>query len=162
MNSELENILLDEFCRAWDECYIGADEDGYFLEPEDPGLFNLMISLGHEEASRPIAGKSIANHVYHLVFATNIFIRRLLGDEGACKVDWNASWRERPLSYIEWDALKQELLAVRRNEISVIHEHCDIYDREYMKNFAGHFAHTAFHYGVIRVKFDELKKSNDC
>ena len=157
----MKELTLKEFLYALDECFDGEGKDGgIFLEPEDPGLFAIIAALNAEEASRPIAGMSIANNIYHLIFALDVFIKRINGDENAACVDWKTSWQERPLNEAEWERMKKDLARVREESVSAARDYNGRsagYDK-HLRLVMGLLTHTIFHLGIIRVKFDERLK----
>jgi len=154
--------VIEEFLYALDECFDGEGKDGgIFLEPEDPGLFSMLGALSAQEASRPIAGRSIANHVYHLIFAIDVFIKRVGAYTSALQVNWETSWHERHLSESEWEDMKKELARVREDAASAARraliDYIDYIDyAQHLRLVSGLLTHTVFHLGIIRVKFDEL------
>ena len=156
----MEGQTIEELLYALNECFDGEGrEGGIFLESDDAGLFFILDALNAKEASSPIAGMSIANHVYHLLFALDVFIKRVNGNKSALSVDWNASWRERSLNEVEWGRMKKELADLRAESVSAA-RNLNAYKNDYGKQLrfvVGLLTHTVFHLGIIRVKFDELK-----
>ena len=159
----MEEQTIKELLYALDECFDGEGADGgIFLEPDDPGLVFILNALDAEEASKPIAGTSIANHVYHLLFALDVFIKRAEESKNVLNVDWRASWQERPLDKAEWARMQNELAGLRGEAISAARIHNTRkagYDN-HLRLITGLLTHTVFHLGIIRVKFDMLKRSN--
>jgi len=144
--------LIEDLLYALDECFDGEGRDGgIFLEPEDPGLFSILDALSAEEASLQIGETSVANHVYHLIFAIDVFIGRVTGDAG--RVDWSASWRERPLNDAEWAGLKKDLAGRREKAVSLARERGARFPRLAL----GLLTHTVFHLGLVRMKSDALR-----
>ncbi|MCL2009727.1 MAG: hypothetical protein FWG71_04180 [Synergistaceae bacterium] len=145
--------MIEELLYALDECFGGEGKDGgIFLEPDDPGLFSILDALSAEEASRPAAGMSIANHVYHLNFAIDVFIKRVDGckkGENLPDIDWGASWQERSLNESEWAYMKKELARLKDEAVSKARD----YDK-HIRLVTGLLTHTVFHLGIIRVKYD--------
>jgi hypothetical protein len=155
----MKDRTIEELLYALTECFEGEGRDGgIFLESDDPGLFFILRALNAEEVSRPTAGMSIANHVYHLIFALNVFIKRIYGDENAISVDWRTSWRERRLDEAEWTRLKEELNDLREKAVSLAYTNVNgsCNDRD-LRLIIGLLAHTVFHLGIIRVKFDVIR-----
>jgi hypothetical protein len=152
---------VGELLYALAECFEGEGRDGgIFLEPDDPGLFPILRVLSAEEASRPTAGMSIANHVYHLIFALDVFIKRIGGNENenSFSADWKASWRERRLNEAEWTSLKDDLAGVREKAVSLGRGGADeTRGGENLRLILGLLTHTVFHLGIIRVKFDAIR-----
>ena len=146
----------EELVRMLDECFNGAGEWGAFLDEKADGMFPMLEALNGEEASRPTAGISIANHVHHVIFSIDTFMKRLSGDEKAFETDWNESWRERPLSDAGWRAMREDLLARWEKVRPIVRDHAS----EDFWMMLGLLAHTVFHLGAIRVKFDEIKAKN--
>jgi hypothetical protein len=145
---------------ALDEYFEGEGRDGgIFLESNDPGLISMLCTLDAEEASKPVAGMSIADHVYHLVFALDIFIGRIGGDKNAIHADWSWIWQGSLLDDAAWTRLKKELSDLREKTVSLtrndnLKETCEI---NRLRLIMGLLTHTVFHLGIIRVKFDAIK-----
>lgn len=153
---DLSDKSVDDLMRVLEECFDGPGDSGTFLNEDEPALFSMLKALSGEEASCPTAGMSVANHVHHVLFGNDVFLKRLSGDEAAFDTDWSASWKECPLSDAEWKAMQTRL--------------CDQWEKlkplareEAPRNFRlvlGLLWHTVFHHGIIRVKFDVLKNRN--
>jgi hypothetical protein len=157
----MKERTIEELLYALAECFEGEGKNGgIFLEPDDPGLFSILRALNAEEASRPAAGTSIANHVYHLIFALDVFIKRISGDEKAVHVDWSTSWRERRLNEGEWTRLKKDLASIQEKAVSLARGAGieEVIDDRNLRLILGLLTHTVFHLGIIRVKFDAIKK----
>ena len=56
-----------------EETFVGAGEFGAFLEPGPNGLLPLLVQLSAKDASRPVAGASIATHALHVAFSLEAF-----------------------------------------------------------------------------------------
>jgi hypothetical protein len=156
----MKERTIEELLYALDECFEGEGRGGgVFLESDDPGLISILCALSAEEASRPVAGMSIANHVYHLIFALEVFIKRINGDKDAIHIDWNASWRESLLNEAEWARLKKELTDLREKSVSLARgdDLCEVNGVDPLRLIVGLLTHSVFHLGVIRVKFDVIK-----
>jgi hypothetical protein len=156
---EMKERVIEELLYALDECFEGEGGDGgVFLEPEDPGLFSILRALSAEEASRPEAGTSIANHVYHLIFSLDVFIKRAAGDKDALRIDWSTSWRESPVDEAEWARLRKELAGIREKAVSLARGGlCEERASGRLRLICGLLTHTVFHLGIIRVKSDAIK-----
>jgi hypothetical protein len=163
----MKDRTIEELLYALAECFEGEGRDGgIFLEPDDPGLFSILHDLNAEEASRPTAGMSIANHVYHLIFALDVFVRRIGGDdEKALHIDWRTSWRESRLSEAEWTRLKKELADIYEKSekaVSLVSGSSgfdEVCSDKNLRLILGLLTHTVFHLGIIRVKFDAIKRN---
>jgi len=161
-----DKLAVDEILYALDECFDGEGKfGGIFLEPEDPGLISILAALDAKDASRPIAGMSIAANVYHLIFALNVFIKRIRAykaDKDASVVDWNESWQEHSLDEAEWERMKKDLASVREEATALARCYNVVneanYYEKYLRLVMGLLTHTVFHLGIVRVKFDELLK----
>jgi hypothetical protein len=157
----MRDRAIEELLYALDECFEGEGKaGGVFLESDDPGLFFILSALNAEEASRPVAGTFIASHVYHLIFALDVFARRISGDKSAIHVNWNVSWQENALNEAEWARLKKELSDIREKAVSLARS-VELRDEECgfnrLRLIFGLLTHTVFHLGMIRVKFDVIK-----
>jgi hypothetical protein len=156
MNCEFDERSIEELIYALRECFWGEGEDGgVFLESEEPGLFSILDALNADDASKPTAGTSIANHVHHLIFAMEVFIKRIAGNTDAFHIDWATSWQERSLDEVEWAKMKKDLAKWWEKALPLVREHS-----EKRRLTFGLLTHTVFHLGIIRVKFDVLKENS--
>jgi hypothetical protein len=177
VSDQIEARSIEDLLYALDECFDGEGaEGGVFLNEDEPGLFAMLNALDAERASEPTAGASVANHVCHLIFAIDVFVRRIGGKIGEKSdrpsvpprpfalnenadpfdVDWKMSWRERPVDAAGWEALKKDLADRRRDAESLAREH----GARHPRLVSALLTHTVFHLGIIRVKFDVLTDSN--
>jgi hypothetical protein len=153
----MKDRTIEELLCVLNECFEGEDSDGgVFLEAGDPGLFSMLHALDAEEASRSVAGMSIANHIYHLIFALDIFIQRISGNENATHVDWSTSWLEKSLNEPEWADLKKELTGLQEKTVSLVNA-CEVSCSTHLRLILGLLTHTVFHLGIVRMKFDLIK-----
>jgi hypothetical protein len=160
VDDKMKERTIEELLYALDECFKGEGRDGgVFLELDDPGLFSILRALNAEEASRPVAGMSIATHVFHLIFALDVFVKRIGGDKGAVPADWSASWRESLLNEAEWTCLKKELADLREKAVFSARgaNLCEARGVSHLRLILGLLTHTIFHLGIIRVKYDVIK-----
>jgi len=160
-----EELAIEEILYALNECFDGEGRSGgIFLEPEDPGLLSILAALNAEEASAPVAGTSIATHVYHLIYALCVFIKRINADKAdpnATPVDWSESWQEYPLNEAEWESMKKDLSNFREDATTLARYYNagePGYYEKHLRLVMGLLTHTVFHLGIIRVISDERLK----
>jgi hypothetical protein len=113
------------------------------------GLFGSLEHLSAADASRVIAGTSIAAHVHHTLFALHLSARWIRGEREPA--DWPSSWRVRTVDERAWtrelSALSEGFEALKA-EIAV-HWLDDV---EAVGAALGALAHAAYHLGAVRQK----------
>jgi hypothetical protein len=79
------------------------------------GLFGSLALLDATDASRAVAGTSIAAHVHHVAFAMRASADWIAGERAAR--DWDASWQVTTVDADAWallvERLRQEYLGLR-------------------------------------------------
>ncbi|MGE4292760.1 MAG: DinB family protein [Desulfovibrio sp.] len=149
------NMVTEQLLLVLHECLHGADESGAFLDPGDDGLFSLLAGLSAEEASRPVAGFSVATHAFHLATSFDVFLDWISGKRDIAP-DWDESWARSETDDEEWAALRHRLEQRGAVLEAAVAEHVPL-DTQSAWGAAGLLAHTAFHLGALRVKFDLLR-----
>jgi len=138
------------------ESFHGVDDHGAFLSLGPNGLLDLLRGLSAEEASIPISGDSIATHALHVSFSLDVYNEWIRGVRDA-EYDWDKSWEKHAVNSDEWDELLSRIDRQYTELEHVIREH-EGQDCEAVWGSIGALAHTAFHLGIIQVKFDELRQ----
>ena len=85
---------------------------GYVLNPNDPGLLQVLDRLSAAEASTIAsnAATSIAAHVDHVRYGISLFNRWSRGEKDPfSSADWTASWKRIAVSDEQWQELRQSL-----------------------------------------------------
>ena len=122
----------------------------YFTDqgPES-GLFGTLDKVTATEASRPVAGSSIAAQTCHVVFSLEAALCWIRGDRGPR--DWNESWRIQTVDDAAWARLKSELRE-RYQELRDAMTRHTTDDLISLGVAVGSPAHVAYHLGAIRQK----------
>lgn len=151
-----ESASTERLLQVLEECFLGAETNGAFLDPGPNGLLDLMRSLTADEASRPVAGPSIASHALHVAFSLDAFIEWIEGERDK-SYDWVESWATAEVDEVQWrEAL--ERMERRHEDLRAAIERHAPEDPEAAWAAAGVLAHTAFHLGAMQVKKDALAK----
>ena len=115
-------------------------------------LFDTLAGVTAPKASLRASDKtaSIAAHVRHVVFYTQVLQRSTRGEEVG-KVDWREIWEtDRPVTPDEWTAIVQALKTEWAN-IRRLHAEPATWEREDAHGeFMAIAIHTAYHLGAIR------------
>lgn len=125
-------------------------ENGWMLNPKDPGLFASLDKLSAAQASAiPAAGgSSVAAHVDHLRYGFELLNRRSRGEQPFADADYSASWKRSTVTEAEWAARRDAL----RNEANTWRDALkprEMTDRE-LTGIISSVAHLAYHLGAIR------------
>ena len=112
------------------------------------GLHGTLESMTSDQASRVIAGSSIAAHTEHLRWAIAMVNDYFRGVEPAS--DWSESWLVRSVDEASWRELRDDLKQQGDTLLKNI-ESSHSWDEESAVNGAlASLAHTAYHLGVLR------------
>ena len=145
--------LLQSLQVVFDELTYGsAPDNGWVLNPKDPGLLQSLDQLSSEQASAMPGngGASIAAHVDHLRYGLELLNRWNRGEDPFATADFVASWKRTTVSNREWSerraALAREIEAWRK----ALNNPRDIEDATTQNGIVGSVAHLAYHLGAIR------------
>ncbi|THB66470.1 MAG: hypothetical protein D6E12_10485 [Desulfovibrio sp.] len=147
--------IVEELLRIFDECFLGADKAGAFLEPGPNGLLGLLEQLSAEQASQPAAGASVAAHARHVAFSLNAFHEWIQGKRDIT-YDWKRSWQQHIVDDDQWRQLQKEIRGHHDALKTAITTNAPV-DAKSAWGAVGVLTHTAYHLGAIQVKFDELR-----
>jgi hypothetical protein len=141
-----QDVVIGQLLSVLVEALDGPGQWAYFA---DDGLTGTLITISAADASRPVAGSSIAAHVHHVVFALAASAAWIRGDRSPHH--WNKSWEVRTVDDAAWTRLREQL-RVRCEELrQAIEAHAGD-NLEAMGGAIGAIAHTAYHLGAIRQK----------
>ncbi len=112
------------------------------------GIFGSVADLSAEQASREVAGTTIAAHVEHERWALRLVNDYFVGKQPTA--EWSASWSVKTVDGAAWDALRAAL----RTEGETLLDNAERFQdwaRPEMANGAlSTFGHLAYHLGAIR------------
>ncbi len=145
------NIVIPQLLAVLREALEGPPERwSYFTDNRaDAGLFGTLAPLGAADASRPIAGTSVAAHVHHVAWALEATSAWIRGDRG--KRNWKESWSVSTVDDAAWKRLLEELRHRYEEMRQTIQTHA-LDGEEAFGGAAGAIAHLAYHLGAIRQK----------
>jgi hypothetical protein len=145
------DVVLGQVLAVLREAFEGSAEKwSYFLDSgPEAGLLSMLSGLSAAEASRPIAGTSIAAHVHHVVFGLGASAAWIQGEH--TPHDWKQSWR---VTTVEKEAWSQLLAHLREGYQALAQaiEHYGASSVEAAGGAVGGLAHVAYHAGAIRQK----------
>ncbi len=113
------------------------------------GLNGSVADLSAEQASREVAGTTVAAHIEHVRWALRMVNDYFAGADGP-PPNWSESWSVRSVDGPAWDALRAALKAegdsLLRN-VATAHDWTD----DFAANGAlTTFGHLAYHLGAVR------------
>ena len=125
----------------------GKDPDGTVYLDRGAGLFDSVVALSAEQASKEVIpnGTTIAAQVNHSVFYLEV-LERYLKDETP-KVDWSESWQLHEVDEATWQTLKDKLNETYQR-VSATLQTQDDWDK--LEDGFAIAIHTAYHLGAIR------------
>ncbi|HEY9593541.1 MAG TPA: hypothetical protein VHE79_03630 [Spirochaetia bacterium] len=118
------------------------------------GMVATLNGVDAAEASRPVGGSSIAQHVFHTGFALEVATSFMRGENRSW--DWKASWATQVVDEPGWAAMKERLVSGYRRFRRVIEERA-LTSPEAASEAIGQVAHVAYHLGAIRQKIAVLR-----
>lgn len=135
------------------EVFDGSSKDeGYLLNPGDPGLLTQLDSIDAATASsRPMPGRTtIAAHVDHVHYGLSLLNRWADGEANPwATADWDASWQRGQVTDEEWAALRSRLREAAAHWQAAVGR-IDHWTHLTACGALASAAHTAYHLGAIR------------
>lgn len=149
-------VALEQIMAVLREAYEGPAHDWSYFTDTRPGagIFGTLAGTTAAAASTPVAGTSVAAHVYHLTFAMDAaaaWIRRAWTPR-----NWADSWRVTAVSEEEWTDLLRRLRAGYEVLEDVVRAHA-LETEEGLGGAVAAVAHAAYHLGAIRQKLAVLR-----
>ena len=157
---ELEaRAIVERLLAVLDEAAWGASGPAtYFVDNRpDCGLFASLLALDDADASRVIAGTSVAAPVHHVAFAMRASAGWIAGDRAP--QDWDASWRVTSVDGVAWSLLVERLRQEYRGLRAAI-ESGALAGDDAFGEAVGAIAHVAYHLGSIRQKLAVLREAD--
>jgi hypothetical protein len=150
------NEVVGQLVAVLQEALEGPKEVwSYFTDNHpDAGFLGTLSGLGAMDASRPVAGTSIAAHVAHVVFGMDVVRDWIRGDR--TPRDWSESWRVRSVDDRAWTDLLNELRRAYTDLRQAIAER-GTSDAVALGAAIGGIAHIAYHLGAVRQKLAVLR-----
>ena len=127
-------------------------EEGYILNPGDPGLLRQLDTLDATAAStRPMPGATtIAAHADHVHYGLTLLNRWAAGEENPwATADWDASWKRSTVTAAQWQTLRDNLRQAANAWRQAVAARTEWNDLAAAGAIAS-AAHTAYHLGAIR------------
>lgn len=136
----------------------GAAEKWSYVTDAGPeaAVLGALASLTPEQASRPVAGSSVAAHASHIRFALEASTAWISGDRGSH--DWSQSWTPSTVDAESWPRLIEDLRRAHERIDAAIRDHA-LTDSIAAGAAVGAAAHTAYHLGAIRQKIALLRNA---
>ncbi len=150
------NIVIGQLLAVLREALEGPPERwSYFTDNRpDAGLIATLAPLTAADASRPVAGTSVAAHVHHASWALGATSAWIRGDRS--RRDWKESWQVNTVDDAAWKRLVGELRRRYEDLRQTIQAHA-LDGEEAFGGALGAIAHLAYHLGAIRQKVATLQ-----
>ncbi|HEY5483742.1 MAG TPA: hypothetical protein VIK31_08020 [Propionibacteriaceae bacterium] len=151
-------VIVERLVGVLDEAVHGASGSATFFVDNRPdaGLFGCLADVSAAEASRAVAGTSVAAHVHHVAFAMDASAGWMAGDR--TPRDWDSSWNTTTVDDESWLLLVERLHDGYGNLRAAIGSGA-VDDAETFGEAVGAIAHIAYHLGSIWQKLALLRKT---
>jgi len=116
------------------------------------GLHGTIADLTAEQASRDVAGSSIAAHTEHLRWAIDLANAYFRGHEPSS--DWSESWAVKTVDAAAWRRLQREVKRAGDELLENVTAQHRWLAPDMVNGALASYAHAAYHLGAIR----QLKK----
>lgn len=127
-----------------------APTGGYLLNRGDVGIVRAMARLTAHEASQVMNnGSSIAAHVAHVTYYTQIMNRWAAGENPWDSADWESSWLAPSVTTEEWARAQSDLARELNAWNKVLGAPREVTTAE-LSGMIASIAHLAYHLGAIR------------
>jgi hypothetical protein len=152
------DTAIEQLQAVLDECFVHTNKPWTYFTDNKPeaGFIGLLQTIKAEEASRKIAGTSIASHAHHVRFSLRESTTSIRGENA--QVDWNESWNISLVNDAEWTKMRDEILKAYQDLREVIGSKASS-SVEAFGGAAGVVAHMAFHLGAIRQKIALIRQT---
>ncbi len=148
--SQLEEWAVRQLVAVLQEAFEGTNRGwSYFTDGPPAGFVGSLESLSAEEASQPVAGSSVAAHVYHVNFAMDAYRDWIRGDR--TRRDWAESWRVQTVDAEGWQRLLQDMRRAHLELREAIQVGATSSEEAFGAAVAS-VAHCAYHLGAVRQK----------
>jgi hypothetical protein len=112
------------------------------------GLYGTIADIDAEEASRDVAGSSIAAHTEHLRWAIDLANGYFQGVEPP--MDWSASWAVKMVDDAAWRKLQSEVRRAGDELMGHVTTKHGWVVPDMVNGALASYAHAAYHLGAIR------------
>lgn len=128
-----------------------AADQGWILNPGDPGLLASLDALSASAASaRPDGRSSIAAHVDHVRYGLELLNRWAAGEKNPfAEADYAASWRRQHVDEAGWRALREALRHQAQTWLAAVQQPREL-DQVELTGIVASAAHVAYHFGAMR------------
>jgi hypothetical protein len=145
------NVAVAQVLVVLKEAFEGP---GVYFNDADGGLLPVLDAVSAADASRAVAGSSVAAHVGHTLFgvrATTLWLRK-----DPTQPDWSQGWAVKAVDAPEWDRLRADLRAAYAELRDTIESHA-AGGAEPFGGAVGGVAHVVYHLGAIRQKLAVIR-----
>jgi hypothetical protein len=128
-----------------------APDQGWVLNPGDPGLLASLEALSAPAASaRPNGRSSIAAHVDHVRYGLELLNRWAAGEKDPfANADYAASWRRQHVDEEAWRALRDALKHQAQTWLAAVEQPREL-DQVELTGIVASAVHLAYHLGAMR------------
>jgi len=149
-------VIIRQLLGALRETLEGPTQSwSYFTDSRpDAALFGALATLSAADASRPMAGTTIAAHAHHVAFGMADATRCIDGD--LTPQDWAESWRVTSVDEPAWARLQERLLSEYARLRDAIASRA-LASEDALASALGAIAHLAYHLGAIQQKRAALR-----
>ncbi|HEX7001986.1 MAG TPA: DinB family protein [Trueperaceae bacterium] len=151
VEEQLTSLFLDRY-RELLEGMPDSDPTWVTSGGREGGVYGTLGDLTAEEASRVVAGTTIAAHAEHLRWAIDMVNAYFAGKEPPS--DWSESWLVKRVDETAWVALNQAIRRAGDTLLAALPVHHSWHEGFAVNGALASYGHAAYHLGALR----QLKK----
>lgn len=159
MTDNENRLMVDQLVAVLREAFDGPPTPwSYFTDHgADAGLLGTLAKVSAAEASRPVAGTTIAAHVHHIVFGLEASSAWIRGDRN--QRNWKDSWSVSAVDDATWTKMLDQLRS-GYDDLKQAIEAFAPSSAEAAGGSIGAVAHLAYHLGAIKQKVGMSRKAD--
>lgn len=145
------SIVIGQLVAVLREALEGSPERWSYFTDAGPqgGLFGTLSPLQAGDVSRPVAGTTVAAHVFHTAWAMGATAAWIRGDRSP--QNWKESWRITTVDDTAWTELVADLRRQYEDLRQAIQSHA-LDNEESFGGAVGAITHVAYHLSAVRQK----------
>ncbi|MGE0529519.1 MAG: hypothetical protein AB7P49_20895, partial [Bdellovibrionales bacterium] len=123
MSNISSQVVIEQLLNVLEEAVTSPEKPwSYFIDNRaNGGLLGSLAEISAGDASRPVAGTSMAAQVFHVIFALSASAAWIRGDSSPR--NWEESWRKSSVDDQAWQGMLLELQSAYKDLHQAIQTH---------------------------------------